>query len=313
MGNFHIHNRHDKHVHDDINISNHDKCKKHHDYKSLKDSNKKILTIIMVVTMVFAAVEFFGGIWSGSLALISDSFHMITDSAAILLALVMASISQKPANNKYSYGHGRAEVIGALFNGLFMIGVIAYLIYEGINRIITPQPIQSIALILIASGGLLVNLFAIYMLKDSHSLNTKAALIHVIGDLLGSIAAIAAGIIIYFTGMTIFDPIISLIVSAILIYPTYNILKQSFHILMDSVPLHINYEDVGLAIDEINGVISTHDLHIWTMTSEHVSLSAHVQIKSMTEWDSILSNIQLMLAEKFGITHVTLQPEIIKP
>jgi len=313
MGNFHIHHRHDKHVHDDINISNHDKCKKHHDYKSLKDSNKKILTIIMVVTMVFATVEFFGGIWSGSLALISDSFHMITDSAAILLALVMASISQKPANNKYSYGHGRAEVIGALFNGLFMIGVIAYLIYEGINRIITPQPIQSIALILIASGGLLVNLFAIYMLKDSHSLNTKAALIHVIGDLLGSIAAIAAGIIIYFTGMTIFDPIISLIVSAILIYPTYNILKQSFHILMDGVPLHINYEDVGLAIDEINGVISTHDLHIWTMTSEHVSLSAHVQIKSMTEWDSILSNIQLMLAEKFGITHVTLQPEIIKP
>lgn len=312
MGNFHIHNRHDKHVHDDINISNHDKCKKHHDYKSLKDSNKKILTIIMVVTMVFAAVEFFGGIWSGSLALISDSFHMITDSAAILLALVMASISQKPANNKYSYGHGRAEVIGALFNGLFMIGVIAYLIYEGINRIITPQPIQSIALILIASGGLLVNLFAIYMLKDSHSLNTKAALIHVIGDLLGSIAAIAAGIIIYFTGMTIFDTIISLIVSAILIYPTYNILKQSFHILMDGVPLHINYEDVGLEIDGIDGVISTHDLHIWTMTSEHISLSAHVQIKSMTEWDSILSNIQLMLVEKFGITHVTLQPEIIK-
>lgn len=313
MGNFHIHHRHDKHVHDDINISNHDKCKKHHDYKSLKDSNKKILTIIMVVTMVFATVEFLGGIWSGSLTLISDSFHMITDSAAILLALVMASISQKPANNKYSYGHGRAEVIGALFNGLFMIGVIAYLIYEGINRIITPQPIQSIALILIASGGLLVNLFAIYMLKDSHSLNTKAALIHVIGDLLGSIAAIAAGIIIYFTGMTIFDPIISLIVSAILIYPTYNILKQSFHILMDGVPLHINYEDVGLEIDGIDGVISTHDLHIWTMTSEHVSLSAHVQIKSMTEWDSILSNIQLMLAEKFGITHVTLQPEIIKP
>ena len=312
MGNFHIHHRHDKNVHDDINISNHDKCKKHHDYKSLKESNKKILTIIMIVTIVFAAVELFGGIWSGSLALISDSFHMITDSAAILLALVMASISQKPANNKYSYGHGRAEVIGALFNGLFMIAVIAYLVYEGINRIITPEPIQSIALILIASGGLLVNLFAIYMLKDSHSLNTKAALIHVIGDLLGSIAAIAAGIIIYFTGMTIFDPIISLIVSAILIYPTYNILKQSFHILMDGVPLHINYEDVGLEIDGIDGVISTHDLHIWTMTSEHVSLSAHVQIKSITEWDSILSNIQLMLVEKFGITHVTLQPEIIK-
>lgn len=311
MGNFHIHHRHDKHVHDDVNISNHDKCKKHHDYKSLKESNKKILTIIMIVTMLFAAVEFFGGIWSGSLALISDSFHMITDSAAILLALVMAGISQKPANNKYSYGHGRAEVIGALFNGLFMIAVIAYLVYEGIHRIINPQPIQSIALILIASGGLLVNLFAIYMLKDSHSLNTRAALIHVIGDLLGSIAAIAAGIIIYFTGMTIFDPIISLLVSVILIYPTYNILKQSFHILMDGVPLHINYEDVGLAIDGIDGVISTHDLHIWTMTSEHVSLSAHVQIKSMTEWDSILSNIQLMLVEKFGITHVTLQPEIV--
>lgn len=301
------HHHNDEHVHGKSNINNHDNCKKHHNFNS---TNKRNLTIILVVTLTFAFVELIGGIWSGSLALIADFFHMITDSFSILIALVMAHISQRPATTDYTYGHGRSEVIGALINGLFMLGIIGFLIHEGIDRIMNPQEVKSIGIIIIASGGLLVNLFAMYMLKNSHTLNSKAALLHVIGDFLGSLAALSAGIIIYFTGYTIFDPIISLIVSAILIYPTYNIIKQSIRVLMEGVPEHINYKEVGDSIKEIEGVMSLHDLHIWSMTAEHCSLSSHIQIVRIEDWPTILIKIQEMLSEKYLINHVTLQPEI---
>lgn len=312
MPNYHHHHKHDHDVHNEVNVANHEHCKNHHDFKHMKTKNRNILAVIMVVTLVFAVVELIGGIWSGSLALISDFFHMITDSAAIFIALIMATISHRPANNNYSFGHGRSETIGALVNGLFMIGVIGYLIFEGIHRIINPEPVKSEAIIIISIGGLLVNAFALYMLKDSHSLNTRAAFIHVIGDFFGSVAALVAGIIIYYTGMTIFDPIISLLVSVILIMPTYKLIKESFHILMEGVPENINYTKVGNSINDVKGVLSTHDLHIWAMTSEHISLSAHVTIEKVEEWDEILSAIQIMLSEEYDINHVTLQPELKK-
>lgn len=310
MPHYHAHHDHDERTHDEVNIANHPHCDKNVDYKSLKENNTKILSIIMIVTILFTIVEFGGAIWSGSLALLSDSFHMLTDSAAILLALFMAKLSQKPANNNYSYGHGRSETIGALINGLFMVGVVFYLVFEGVNRIMNPEPVKAVGIMIIATAGLLVNLFAIYMLKDAHSLNTKAALIHVIGDLLGSIAAILAGVIIYFTGYTIFDPILSILVSMIMVMPAYSLIKRSLHVLMEGVPVGIEYEKVGETINNIEGVVSTHDLHIWTMASDHVSLSAHVTIEKPEDWNTILTKIQVELAEKYNILHVTLQPEL---
>lgn len=302
------HNKNDKHVHGSYNLGNHDKCNK---TELSKSKNKKALGLILIVTFSFAFVEMFGGIWSNSLALIADSFHMLTDSFSIFIALIMVHISQKPANTDFTYGHGRSEVIGALINGFLMVCIILFLIYKGINRLIAPEEVKSLGIIIIASGGLLVNIFAIYILKDSHSLNSKAALLHILGDFLGSIAALVAGIIIYFTNLTIFDPIISLLVAFILIWPTYQIIKQSIRVLMEGVPENINYKEVGNSIKNIKGVITLHDLHIWSMTSYNGALSAHIQINKIEEWPEILENIQGMLSSKYYIDHVTLQPEII--
>lgn len=304
------HNKNDKNVHGSYNIGNHEKCNKN---ELSKKNNKKSLSLILLVTFSFAFVEMVGGVWSNSLALIADSFHMLTDSFSILIALIMVHISQKPANTEFTYGHGRSEVIGALINGFLMVCIILFLIYKGIDRLINPEEVKSLGIIIIASGGLLVNMFAIYLLKDSHSLNSKAALLHVFGDFLGSIAALSAGVIIYFTNLTIFDPIISLLVAFILIWPTYQIIKKSIRVLMEGVPENINYKEVGDSIKSIKGVISLHDLHIWSMTSDHGSLSAHIQIKKIDEWHNILKDIQEMLSSIYEIDHVTLQPEILEP
>lgn len=313
MTKYHLHDNKVDHSHDDDHCANHGH---HHniDYAQLRKSSTKTLKVIMIFTLSFAFVEAIGGWLSGSLALISDALHMVTDSASLFIALWMAKISQIPADNNHSYGHGRADTLGAFINGLFMLGIIVFIGYEAINRIINPQPVNGFNVMIIASIGLMINIVAAYLLhKNSHSLNTKAAFIHVLGDLLGSVAAIVAGIIIYFTGMNIVDPILSLIISAILIAPTFNLLKKSSHILMEGVPEDINYEKVGKSLSSIKGVISIHDLHIWTMNSNNTALSAHVLINEITDWDKVLEECQKMLSHHYDIGHVTLQPELVKP
>ena len=315
MHNFHSHHAHDDHAHDPVNVANHDHCPSLHihDINKQKSSGRKKLAMIMTITFAIAIVEMVGGWFSGSLALISDAFHMLTDSSSLMLALIMAILAQRPADDKYSYGHGRWEIIGALLNGIFMIAVIVFLIYEGIDRILNPRPVESTTIIWIATIGLLINIFAAWLLHShSHSLNTRGAFLHVLGDLLGSVAAIAAGVLIYFTGMTIFDPIISIVVALILVAPTYNLLKQTSRIILEGVPEHIDYVEVGKSLNEVQNVLSVHDLHIWSMTSEHISLSAHVEISSIDQWEQVLADIQLMLSNKFQINHITLQPEVHK-
>jgi cobalt-zinc-cadmium efflux system protein len=312
MSEFHLHSDTDTHSHDDDHSANHKHCHHHFDFKKIRESNKKIFTIIMIGTLIFAAIEAVGGIWSGSLALLSDFCHMLTDSASILLALIMSHISQKPADNNHSYGHGRADTLGAFVNSLFMLGIIVFLMYEGIHRLIHPEPVKAIAIILIASLGLFMNLFSFILLKDSHSLNSKAALIHVIGDMLGTIATIIAGVAIYLTHYTVIDPILSLIVSVIMIPTTVRLIMKSMHILMEGVPEHLNYNEIGQSLASIEHVQSVHDLHIWTMSSDSISLSAHIRIFHIEDWENILAQCQIMLSEKYQIYHVTLQPEIIE-
>ena len=312
MSDFHLHSERDTHSHDDDHSANHEHFHSHFDLKSMRKSNKKIFTIIMIGTLVFAVIEAIGSIWSGSLALLSDFCHMLTDSASIMLALIMSHISQKPADHNHSYGHGRADTLGAFVNSLFMLGIIAFLMYEGIHRLIHPEPIKAIAIIVIATLGLGMNLFSFYLLKDSQSLNTKAALIHVIGDMLGTIATIIAGVVIYFTHYTIIDPVLSLIVSLIMIPTTLKLIMKSMHILMEGVPEHLNYNEIGEALAHIEHVQSVHDLHVWTMSSDSISLSAHIRILHIADWERILSHCQSMLSEKYDIHHVTLQPEIIR-
>lgn len=313
MKNFHAHHNHDSCVHDDQNLRNHNHVHKkdghnhNHDYKN---KSKAILMTVMIMTLGFAFVELFAGMWSGSLALIADFCHMLTDSAALLFALVMAHLSQKPANKDFSFGHGRADTIGAFVNALFMLGIIVFIVFEAVQRILHPEPVKAEGVIIVASIGLVINLIALFLLKDQNSLNTKSAMIHIAGDLLGSIATIVAGVAIYYTNMTIIDPILSLIVSLIILGPTWTLIKKSIRILMEGVPQHVEFEKVGTAIDKVKGVKSVHDLHIWTMNSDNTSLSAHILIENMSEWDDVLKDIQLMLSKEFDIEHITLQPEV---
>lgn len=308
MSIFNKHHEHDIHTHDHINNHNHDHqhspSERHNHFH-----NTSKLKIVLSITLIYAFVEIIAAIFTKSLALGTDAVHMLTDAFALFIAVYMAKLSQKPANNNYSYGHGRADTIGALMNALFMLLIIAFIVYEGVSRFIHPVEVNGLSVTVVASFGLIINIFSLKLLHGGDSLNTKAAFVHVLGDMLGSVSAIIAGIIIYYTGFMQIDAILSILVSLLILVPTVKILLSSVKILMESVPDHISYIKVGEDILDIEHVISVHDLHIWTMNSSDTSLSAHVLISNITEWDSTLINIQKMLLEKYNIHHITLQPE----
>lgn len=307
MSKYHVHHHKEDHSHSDKSLANHEHS---HHTNEHRAHTERAFKVIMLITAVFAAVEFFGGLWTNSLALVSDSIHMLTDSSAIFLALLMSHISKQPADKNHSFGHGRAETLGAFINALFMLLIIGYLIYESIHKFTNPEPIKSTPMLIIASLGLIINLVGMKLLDGhNHSLNSKAAYLHLVGDMVSSVGAIVAAVVIYFTQLYILDAVVSLGIALILIPSTWSVLSNAVHILMEGVPKHIDYDLVGDEMNKIQGVKSIHDLHVWIMNSDHTALSAHVQIDDPLNWSSVLSSMQKMLAQKFDIHHVTLQPE----
>lgn len=310
MSKYHAHHHKDEHSHTDKSLSNHEHSSHTHEHRQ---HTEKAFKVIMFVTAVFAAVEFLGGIWTNSLALVSDSIHMLTDSSAIFLALLMSHISKQPADNNHSFGHGRAETLGAFINALFMLVIIGYLIYESFHKFLNPEPVKSTAMLAIATIGLIINIIGMKLLDGhNHTLNSKAAYLHLVGDMVSSVGAIVAAIIIQFTNWYALDAAVSLCIALILIPSTWSVLANAVHILMEGVPKHIDYDLVGQAMDKIEGVKSIHDLHVWVMNSDHAALSAHVQIQDPLQWETVLTSMQKMLAKEFDIHHVALQPEYAK-
>lgn len=314
MSNYHLHNHNDTHSHDDNHSSNHEQHQHSMlDFSEMRQKRTSSFKVIMALTAFFAIIEFAGGYLTHSLALVSDAFHMITDSSAIFLALFMSHISTRPADDNHSYGHGRADILGAFINSIFMFGIIGFLIYESIDKFIHPSDVNSVPMIVIAIIGLAINVIAAKMLHSHQSnLNSRAAFLHVIGDLLSSVATIFAGVVIYYTKWNFLDPLLSLLIAIILIPSTYKIIQQSIHILMEGVPQTLKFNEVGNSISALPGIVSIHDLHIWVMSSDTTSLSAHVIIRNTLEWEGVLHNIQKLLSEKYDIHHVTLQPELLK-
>ncbi len=273
-------------------------------------STKKLLAFASALTLGFAVVEIIGGYLANSLALLSDAGHMVTDSASLLFAFAASVMAQKAASVKYSYGYAKMEVVAALINGIVMFFVVGWIFYEAVERLANPQPVEGGSVFIVASIGLLVNILVAWILShDSKNLNTRAALLHVMGDLLGSIAAILAGLIIYFGGPIQADPILSMFVSCLILNSSYSIIKKSLRLLLDGVPEDISYEEVGTTLEEVPGVKSVHDLHVWNMDGNEIALSAHVTISDFQKWPEILSIARNQLEAKFGITHVTIQPE----
>jgi cobalt-zinc-cadmium efflux system protein len=277
----------------------------------IEGRNLKLLGFSLLLTLGFALVEAFAGLWSNSLALISDAGHMATDSAALGLALLAQFIAKQPPSAKHSFGFGRAEALAAFLNALAMLGVVGWISFEAVQRFSAPQQVRGEAVFIVASIGLAVNLVVAWILShDKESVNTKAAMVHVLGDLLGSIAALVAGAVIYLTGWLQIDPLLSLFVSLLILRSTISVLRESYHFLMKGVPHHIDYLKVGADLAAVKGVLSVHDLHIWEMSPGQTALIGHIEVRDLQEWPQVLHTINEMLLEKHGIDHVTLQAEL---
>jgi len=275
-----------------------------------EDRSQSILALSLALTLCFAIVEAISGVWSNSLALISDAGHMVTDASALGLALLAQIISKRPPSAKHSFGFGRAEALAAFVNGLIMLAVVAWIGIEAAQRLTKPELVNGAAVFSVAFVGLIVNLVVAWVLShDKHSVNTKAALVHVMGDLLGSVAALLAGVVIYFTGWLPIDPLLSIFVSLLILKSTFAVLKESYHFLMEGVPQHIDYLQVGADLGAIKGVLSVHDLHVWEMTPNQAALIGHVEVRDLQAWPNVLRAIKSMLLDKHGIDHVTLQAE----
>lgn len=273
-------------------------------------SGKNVLIIALALALVFATLEAFAGWFSSSLALLSDAGHMFSDALALALAAVAAWISRKPPSQLHTYGLGRAEIIGAWISSLLVLVVAIFVIVESIRRFHHPTPVMGGVVMIVASAGILINLLMAWILSyGEETLNVRAAILHVMSDLLGSVAALISGAVIYFIHWTLIDPILSIFISILILISSFSLLRESFLVLMEGVPSHIDLTEVGNAMAKVAKVKSVHDLHVWTLSSGTVVLTAHVEINDFRIWHEVLADLRNLLAEKFAISHVTLQPE----
>jgi cobalt-zinc-cadmium efflux system protein len=284
----------------------------HHDHHHATAPGSALSTAA-IATIAFALVEAAGGWWTGSLALLSDAAHMFTDGLALALGALAAWMARRPPSQRHSYGFGRAEVLAALVNAAAMLGVLAFVAYESFVRLKNPSPVNGAGAALIALAGLGVNLWVMRELHH-HDMNTRAARLHVLGDALGSVAALISGGLIALGGWTLVDPIASLFICLLIALSAWRLLRESLHALMEGVPHGLSVQAIGAEMARVEGVVSVHDLHVWTLSGSRVALSAHVIVRSMAHWEKVLGDLQLQLQDKFGIEHITLQPESgIKP
>jgi cobalt-zinc-cadmium efflux system protein len=257
----------------------------------------------------FAVVEAAGGWWAHSLALISDAGHMATDAAAFVVALIATAVARRPPSHRASYGYARAEVLAAFINAIGMLALIVWIAVEAVRRLLEQAAVAGSVVMGVAAIGLLVNIVVAWMLaRSGGGLNTRGALLHVMGDLLGSVAAITAGAVVQFTGWYPIDPLLSLLVALLILRSTWDLLRQSTVVLMEQVPSHLSFEEIGNELARLPKVIEVHDLHVWQMSAGRVALSAHLTVASGNAWPAILAAARKLLAQKYAIDHVTLQP-----
>ncbi|MCW8917394.1 MAG: cation diffusion facilitator family transporter [Gammaproteobacteria bacterium] len=262
------------------------------------------------ITLGYAAIEAGTGWWANSLALLSDAGHMLADTSALLIAALGAWLAQRAPDARHSYGLGRAEFIAALINGLLMLVVVSLVAIHAVERLQQPLAVKGEAVSVVAFIGLLLNVLVLYLLgHGANDLNRRAAALHVMSDLLASIAALLSGLIIVFTGWTLIDPLLSLLIVAFILYSALRLLREALHGLMEGVPLGLSLNAIGNKMAARPGVLSVHDLHIWSLSSRHLALSAHIVLEELSHWDTVLADQRILLQQHYGIDHITLQPE----
>ena len=295
------------------------------------NSRKKPLKVVLLLTSTYFFIQIVAGIKIGSLAVISDAGHMLIDVAGLVMALFAISFTQKPATPIRTYGFYRAEILASLLNSIFLILLSVFILYEGFQRILHPAEVSGLAMIMVASIGLAINLVGTRLLGkvrvnrkflhgssvagaskmsgEEENLNVHGAYLEVFADTIGSAGVIAAGVIIHFTRFYLADPLISFGIVALIIPRTWLLLKKAIHILIEGTPLHLCHEEIKNAILGVKGVTGVFDLHIWTITSGIYALSAHVVIMDNNRSGGILQQINSILEKRFDITHATIQIE----
>lgn len=263
----------------------------------------------MAVTGTLMVAEAVGGWWSGSLALLADAGHMLTDLLALVVAFAAVSIAARPADAKATYGYRRIEILAALFNGLTLVGLSLGIGWEAVERWNQPGPIQIEVMGTVAAIGLAANLLGLWLLHDhDHNLNTRGAFLHVLGDALTSVGVLVGAGIIALTGWTRIDAIISIGIAAVIVFTSLLLLRDVFNVLMEAAPPGLDTETIRKTIVAVPGVEGVHDLHVWSITTGMPALSAHV-VAPQSNPSDLLPNIQAVLRERFQIDHATLQIE----
>lgn len=266
----------------------------------------------MVLTGIIFLAEFVGGLWTGSLALLSDSAHVFMDIFALGLSYLAFRASAKPANDRHTYGYHRFQVLAALVNGITLLLIAFEILREALARFSNPQPVIAEPMLIIAVVGLLVNIMVAFVLHDHdhHDLNTRSAFLHVIGDTLASVGVIIAGVIIYFTDQSWIDPLMSVLISLLILVSAYKLLRRTTHILAEGMPEGVTASQITQAIQSVEGVLEVHDLHAWTISPDYLSLSAHVLLadQSLSQSNIIMEKLKIVLME-LGFHHTTIQFE----
>lgn len=285
----------------------------HHRKYSHRAKEKGRLKFVIYITGITMIVEVIGGVISGSLALISDAGHMFTHAFALSISLVAIVLASKPADIQKTFGYYRIEILAALFNSISLIFITGWIFYESYQRIIHPLPIKVTEMLIVSTAGLIVNIVSAIILVGvrKEDLNVRSAFIHMIGDTASSVGIILGAVIILYTGWTLIDPILSVLIGVVILIWAWNLARESLHILLEAVPRKVNVEKVKEEILKFEGVMEIADLHIWTITSNMYSLMAHIRVEDgrISERKILIEDINQMLDKKFDIVHTSLQLE----
>ncbi len=287
-----------------------EKGHKGHQHGRSSDSRRR-LSLVLVLTATYTVAEGLGGWWTGSLALLADAGHMLTDVAALTLALMAAWFGGRPATSSKTFGYHRLEILAALVNGVALVVIALLIFYEAYQRWSSPPTVRGGLVMLIAGGGLVINLVCAWILhaRDEIDLNIRGAWLHVMSDALGSVGAIAAGAIISVYGWYTADPLFSVLISTMIVWSSWRLIKESTNVLLEGTPAHINLAAVEDAILRTEGVDAVHDLHVWTITSGREALSAHVIHAQSISQPELLKELRAKLHDHFGVDHLTIQME----
>lgn len=274
---------------------------------------KRLLTLALAVTAAIAVVEAAGGVLSNSISLVGDSVHMFTDVTAIALSLFAITMAARSHSGAMTFGYHRAEVLAALANGVTLAVISIWVLYEAVLRVMSPREIDTPLMLVVASIGLAGNLVVMFLLKHhaGKSINVQSAFVHVIYDTVSSVAVIITGLIAFYTGITIVDPLVAFLIAGLVARSAYTIVRSSTHILLEGAPRELDMQQVIAALKQMDGVVDVHDLHVWTISTGMDALSGHVVVRDqmLSQSSRLLGDINRVLAERYGITHTTIQLE----